>query len=150
MQRKGALLEIMKNDKTLTKADKYKVKELLEYYARGNKPTAAAVKKPLVNIERDESALVSKRPDFAHVSNDNYFRSGESAAGAGLPSGAYHHGVSRGQEARNAINYANSQRLGSGPVARNLQKTAFAKLQESSKPGKISGRAGSDLLHSLN
>ncbi|GEM_PF-1353458 len=43
MQRKSALLEIMHNDKTITKQDKYKIKELLDHYAR-DKKTEAAVK----------------------------------------------------------------------------------------------------------
>lgn len=42
MQRKNALLEIMHEDKTITKQDKYKIKELLEHYARDKKTEAAA------------------------------------------------------------------------------------------------------------
>lgn len=42
MQRKSALLEIMHNDKTVTKQDKYKIKELLEHFARDKKTEAAA------------------------------------------------------------------------------------------------------------
>ncbi|MCX6794883.1 MAG: hypothetical protein NTY31_02775 [Candidatus Falkowbacteria bacterium] len=42
LQRKSALLEILHNDETITKQDKYKIKELLNNYARDKKTEAAA------------------------------------------------------------------------------------------------------------
>jgi hypothetical protein len=150
LQRKSALLEIMKNDKTLTKADKVKVKELLDYYARGQKDTKAVVKKPVVNMERDDSELITKSPNFAHVSNANFFREGNQTTGQSVMTpGGDSSVVSRGLVARNALNYSRAQRLGSGEAARNLQKAAFSKLQSSSKPLTSLGGVNQNLIHPL-
>lgn len=90
LQRKSALLEIMKNDKTLTKADKYKVKELLDYYSR-DKKGAAPAGAAATTVEKDETpALEPRRPDFTHVMNDGFFHSGPAAAPAAGESPAKH------------------------------------------------------------
>ncbi len=140
MQRKSALLEIMKNDKSLTKADKYKVKELLQYYSRDKKAPAPA-KKPVIDIERDEAEIMPNRPDFSHESNPNFFRE--------------QNPLRRGEAVRDSLNYQHMSRLGPGETASKLQKASFAKLQKSSnnlgRPAGLRppGASGSDLLRSL-
>lgn len=138
MQRKGAFLEIMKNDKSLTKEDKYKVKELLNYYARGKKDVTG-VKKASIDIQRDDPEKAITRPTFAHVSNPNFFRE---------PSP-----IQRGADAGNRLRYEKMQRLGSSEAARKLQKDAFSKLQGGLGHGVLPenmDRGGVDLLKSLN
>lgn len=138
VQRKGAFLEIMKNDKSLTKADKYKVKELLNYYARGKKD-AGGVKKAAIDIQRDDPEKAITRPTFAHVSNPNFFREGNP--------------IQRGADAGNRLRYEKMQRLGSSEAARKLQKDAFSKLPGSAGHGVLPeniDRGGVDLIKSLN
>ncbi|MFA5184377.1 MAG: hypothetical protein WC456_02505 [Patescibacteria group bacterium] len=134
MERKSVLAEIMRNDKTITKQDKYKVKELLEHYARDQKAAAEkTLKKPAVNMALDDAEAPPKRPSFAHVSNPDFFK-GASADNQGL---------GRGLAARSAINYNRMKNLGSGEAARKLQEDAFAKLQQSAggagRPGLARG-----------
>jgi len=137
IQRKGAYLEIVKNDKTLTKQDKYKIKDLLNYYARDKKISAPGVKTP-INIQRDDVEEPIKRPTFAHVSNPNFFREGSP--------------IQRGADAGNQLKYQKMQRLGNSDSARKLQKDAFSRLQQgtggSVSPGN-SNHGGLDLIKTL-
>lgn len=141
MQRKGAFMEIVKNDKTLTKEDKYKVKELLEYYARGKKDSADTKKAPIA-IQRDDEEKVITRPTFAHVSDPNFFREGDQ--------------IRRGADVGNQLKYEKMQRLGSSDGARRLQKDAFSKLQGglgggvNHDPHDNQDHSGVNLIKSLN
>ncbi|MFA5155346.1 MAG: hypothetical protein WC453_02830 [Patescibacteria group bacterium] len=133
MQRKSALSEIIKSDKSLTKQDKYKVKELLDHYARGRKEDASSPEpvKPAVNRELDETKVTGRRPNFAHEADPNFFR--QTAP------------INRGAAVSDAMKYQKMQRLGSGETARKLQEDAYARLQKSSGNLGPGGRRGSSL-----
>ena len=122
MQRDAALAEIIKNDKTMTKEDKLKAKELLNYYARGNKPAASAIKPEIQRAGQEEPV---KPRQFSHTSNPDFFRSGAQPGRFGAQ-------PNRGDASRAALNYERMMRLGAGEEAGKLQKEAFAKFQQKS------------------
>jgi len=146
LQRKSALLEIMKNDKSLTKMDKYKVKELLEYYAR-DKKSPEPVSKAAINIERDDSEALSTHPNFSHVSNPNYFREVTPPTTSHLGGGAgpvpprvspysprAESRIQQGRVAQAKITYEKLSRLPSSDSGmKKIQQESFRKLSDLTK-----------------
>ena len=141
MQRKGAFLEIVKNDKTLTKEDKYKVKELLEYYARGKSGSSSKstpTNKPAISIQRDDGELPVHRSNAPHEIDPNYFRSGNP--------------VSHGADVSGRVGGHKLPGLGGPSGPEKMQKDSFSRLQGGAGPmvpPKIQSGGGIDLIKSL-